>query len=142
MQKQTYSSVIIASILVLLAAISRVAMYPDNFSPMIGMAIFGGAVIKDKRMAFALPLFAMLLSDIMFEVFDIAQGFWGLGQLIGYGIFALITMIAFNLKKFSVLNIAGYSIMSSVIFFVLSNGSFFFIDNPVYHTYTQDLNGF
>lgn len=142
MEKQKYSSIIIASILVLLAAVSRVAMYPDNFSPMIGMAIFGGAVIKDKRMAFALPLFAMLLSDIMFEVFDIAQGFWGLGQLIGYGIFALITVTAFNLKKFSVLNIAGYSIMSSVIFFVLSNGSFFFIDNPVYHTYTQDINGF
>ena len=142
MEKQKYSSIFIASILVLLAAISRVAMYPDNFSPMIGMAIFGGAVIKDKRMAFALPLFSMLLSDVMFEVFDIAQGFWGWGQLIGYGIFGLITVIAFSLKKFTVLNIAGYSLMSSVIFFILSNLSFFIIDNPVYHTYTQDANGF
>jgi hypothetical protein len=142
MEKQKYSLVLIASILVLLAAISRVAMYPHNFSPMIGMAIFGGAVIKDKRIAFALPIFSMLLSDVMFEVFNIAQGFWGWGQLVGYGIFALITVIAFSLKKFTVINIAGYSLISSVIFFILSNLSFFIIDNPVYHTYTQDANGF
>jgi hypothetical protein len=71
MQKQQLSSVLIAVILILLAAISRVVMYPHNFSPMIGMAIFGGAIIKDKRLAFALPLLSMLLSDVMFEVFCI-----------------------------------------------------------------------
>ncbi len=141
MQKQQQLSVLTAVILVLLAAISRVVMYPHNFSPMIGMAIFGGAVIKDKRLAFALPLFSMLLSDLMFEIFNIAPGFWGWGQLVGYGIFALITVLAFNLRKITVLNVAGYSIMSSVIFFVLSNLAFFLIDNPLYHTYTQDANG-
>jgi hypothetical protein len=142
MQKQQLPSILIAVILILLAAISRVVMYPHNFSPMIGMAIFGGAVIKDKRLAFALPLLSMFVSDVMFEVFNIAPGFWGWGQLVGYGIFGLITAIAFNLKKISVVNVAGYSIMSSVIFFLLSNLSFFLIDNPVYHTYTQDMNGF
>lgn len=142
MQKEQTSSVLIAVILILLAAISRVMMYPHNFSPMIGMAVFGGAVIKDKRLAFALPLFSMFLSDVMFEVFNIAPGFWGWGQLAGYGIFALITIIAFSLKKINVWRVAGYSILSSVIFFLLSNLSFFVIDNPVYHTYSNDLNGF
>ncbi len=142
MKKQQLSSLLIAAILILLAAISRVAMYPHNFSPMIGMAIFGGAVIKDKRLAFALPLLSMLVSDFIFEMSDIAVGFWGWGQLIGYGIFGLVTAIAFNMKKVSVFNVAGYSIMSSIIFFLLSNLSFFIIDNPVYHTYTQDLKGF
>lgn len=142
MKKQQYSSVLIAAILILLAAISRVAMYPHNFSPMIGMAIFGGAVIKDKKLAFALPLLSMFLSDAMFEVFNIADGFWGWGQLIGYGIFGLITIIAFSLKRITVLNVAGYSLISSVIFFILSNLAFFIIDNPVYHTYTNDMSGF
>ncbi|MGF2414206.1 MAG: DUF6580 family putative transport protein, partial [Ferruginibacter sp.] len=76
------------------------------------------------------------------EVFNIAPGFWGWGQLVGYGIFALITFFAFTLKKVNVLNVIGYSIASSVIFFVLSNLSFFLIDNPIYHTYTQNFNGF
>ena len=142
MNKQKTFGLIIAAILVLAAAISRVIMYPDNFSPIIGMAIFSGAILQDKRLAFALPLFAMFLSDIMFEAFNIAPGFWGWGQLVGYVILALITIIAFNLKKISVRNIFAYSIMSSFLFYLLPNLSFFLIDNPVYHTYTQDTNGF
>ena len=141
MNKQK-SSVLIAIILVVLAALSRVALYPHNFSPIIGMAVFAGAVIKDKRFAFVLPLFAMLLSDVIFQVSKIAPGFWGMGQVVNYAILGLITIIAFNLKKITVLNVAGYSILSSVIFFILSNSSCFFIDNPVYHLYAQNFNGY
>ncbi len=141
MNKQNKIAIIIAVLLVLAAAVSRVIMYPHNFSPMVGMAIFAGATFTDKRLAFALPLFAMLLSDIMFETFNIAPGFWGWGQLVGYGIFALITVLAFTMKKPSVVKVIGYSLGSSVIFFILSNLSFFLIDNPIYHTYSQDAKG-
>jgi hypothetical protein len=142
MNKQQTSTIILAVILILAAAISRVIMYPDNFSPIIGMAIFAGAVIKDKRLAFVLPIVSMFLSDIMFEVFNIAPGFWGWGQLVGYGILALITFFAFNLKKINVVSVVGFSIASSLIFFILSNLSFFILDNPVYHTYSSDASGF
>jgi len=141
MQKQNRTSIIIAVLLILAAAISRVLMYPHNFSPMVGMAIFAGAIFKDKRFAFILPLASMLLSDILFEVFKIAPGFWGWGQLVGYGIFALITIFAFTLKKINVGSVIAYSLISSVIFFILSNLSFFILDNPVYHTYTQNFSG-
>lgn len=142
MNRQNKTSIIIAVLLVVAAAASRVIMYPHNFSPMVGMAIFAGAVFTNKRFAFALPIFAMLLSDIMFEVFNIAPGFWGWGQLAGYGIFALITIIAFTMKKITAGHVIGYSLGSSVIFFLLSNLFFFLIDNPVYHTYSQNFNGF
>ncbi len=142
MNKQSTSTLIIAALLVVIAAISRVILYPHNFSPIIGMAIFAGAVIKDKRLAFALPIFAMFLSDVLFEVFNIADGFWGWGQLVGYGILALITVIAFSMKKINVLTVAGYSIGSSLLFFFLSNSAFFVFDNPVYHTYPQDFTGY
>lgn len=139
--KQSSLHILLAAILILAAAFSRVILYPDNFSPIIGMALFAGAALKDKRMAFLFPILAMLASDIMFEVSGIAPGFWGWGQLIGYGILALITVMAFSLKKWNVVSIAGYSIGSSLIFFILSNLSFFLIDNRTYHTYTQDLSG-
>ena len=142
MNKQNTSTLIIAVLLIVIAAISRVILYPHNFSPIIGMAIFSGAVIKDKRLAFALPLLSMFLSDVLFEVFNIAPGFWGWGQLVGYGILALITVIAFSMKKINVLSVAGYSIGSSLLFFFLSNSAFFVFDNPLYHTYTQDFNGY
>lgn len=139
--KQNKTNLILAIILILAAAISRVVMYPDNFSPIIGMALFGGAMIKDKRFAFVLPIFAMFLSDLMFQVSGIAIGFWGWGQLVGYGILALITVFAFRLKKVNPVNLVAFSLASSIIFFVLSNLSFFLIDNRIYHTYTQDLAG-
>jgi hypothetical protein len=142
MNKQNTSTLIIAVLLVVIAALSRVLLYPYNFSPIIGMAIFAGAVIKDRRLAFALPLLSMFLSDVLFEVFNIAPGFWGWGQLVGYGILALITVIAFSMKKINVFSVAGYSIGSSLLFFFLSNSAFFVFDNPVYHTYTQDFTGY
>jgi hypothetical protein len=117
-------------------------MYPNNFSPIIGMAIFAGAVIKDRRFAFALPLLAMFLSDILFELFTTAPGFWGWGQLVGYGILALITVIAFSMKKINVLSVAGYSIGASLLFFFLSNSAFFVFDNPIYHLYPNNFNGY
>jgi hypothetical protein len=142
MNKQSTSTLIIAVVLIIAAALSRVFMYPDNFSPIIGMAIFAGAVIKDRRLAFALPIFAMFLSDVLFEVFSIAPGFWGWGQLVGYGILALITIIAFSMKKISVLSVAGYSIGASLLFFFLSNSAFFVFDNPIYNLYPQNFSGY
>ncbi len=139
--KQNTLNIIIASLLVVIAAISRVLLYPDSFSPIIGMAIFAGAIFTDKRLAFALPVFAMLLSDVLFEVSGIAPGFWGIGQIASYAILALITVFAFRLKKLSFLNITKFSLTASVIFFVLSNLFFFLIDNRIYHTYTQDFSG-
>lgn len=142
MNKQNTSTIIIAALLIIVAALSRVFMYPHNFSPIIGMAIFAGAVIKDRRLAFALPLLAMFLSDVLFEVFNIAPGFWGWGQLVGYGILALITLIAFSMKKVTVVKVAGYSIGSSFLFFLLSNSAFFVFDNPIYHLYAQNFYGY
>ncbi len=142
MNKQNGSLLIIAILMILAAAFSRLALYPYNFSPIIGMAVFSGAVIKDKRLAFAMPILAMFLSDVLFELFKVAPGFWGWGQLVGYAILALITVIAFSMKKINIISVAGYSIGASILFFFLSNSSFFVFDNPIYHTYPQSLSGY
>ena len=140
--KTQRSLIIIAVILIVASALSRLALYPYNFSPMIAMALFGGAVLRDKKYAVALPILAMFLSDVLFEVLHIAPGFWGWGQLVGYGIMILITFIGSNIRKVSAVKVGGFSILSSVIFFLLSNSSFFILDNPIYHTYSQDMNGY
>ncbi len=136
--KQRTTLLLIAMVMIVAAALSRVAFYPLNFSPVIAMALFGGAIIKDKKLAFILPLLAMFISDVLFEVTGIADGFWGWGQLVGYGILALITVFGFNLKKISALNVAGFSVASSLIFFFLSNSSVWIFDTT---TYTNDFSG-
>jgi hypothetical protein len=65
----------------------------------------------------------MLLGDIFFEVSGIAQGFWGVGQVVNYAALALVTMLGFTMGKPGVVKVAGYSVASSLIFFFLSNGS-------------------
>ncbi len=62
------SIVITLILLIVVAALYRVI--PDRrmgFAPHIAMALFGGSVVKDKRWAFALPIFSMFLSDLLYQ---------------------------------------------------------------------------
>jgi hypothetical protein len=127
-----------AILLILAAAMSRLILYPVNFSPVIAMALFGGSVIRDKKYAFALPLFAMFISDLLFEVLNIAPGFWGWGQVVSYGILGGITVLGFYLKKRSVGNITLFAVLASLLFFLLSNASVWMFDTTFYK---QNLTG-
>lgn len=97
-------------------------------------------MIKDKKLAFFMPIVSMLLADILFEVSGIAKGFWGWGQVTGYGILALITVLGFYLKKINVLNVVGFSIACSLLFFFLSNSSVWLMDTSGY--YVKNFTGY
>lgn len=49
----------------LTAAAARLIPHPSNVTPIAAMALFGGAYFASKRAAFAVPLAAMLLSDLI-----------------------------------------------------------------------------
>lgn len=134
-QKQTIWVVVA---LVLFTAITRVVLYPFNFSPVIALALFGGACIPDRKLGFLLPVMGMFVSDIIFEVFNIAPGFWGWNQLFHYGLFVLIAFAGSFLKKSAVLNVIGASIGSSLLFFFLSNSMVWLLDNSFY---ARDFSG-
>jgi hypothetical protein len=137
--KQSRSLYIVFIALILFSAFIRVGLYPRNFSPMIALALFGGSVIGDKKFSFALPILAMFLSDLLFEIFNVANGFWGWGQLVNYGLLALITVLGFSLKKINVVNVVGYAVASAVLFFLLSNASVWVFDNGQY--YARSFSG-
>src|SRR5205807_1774528 len=70
-----------------------------GYAPQLAMAVFGAIVIKDKRLAFAIPLFSMFLSDILFEIlyhygFVDYGGFYQ-GQIINYILIGGITLMSF-----------------------------------------------
>lgn len=138
MNKNLNSGIVLAIVLVVLAALSRLALYPHNFSPVIAMALLSGAVIRQRNLAFMLPVAAMLLSDILFEVFNIAPGFWGWGQLVNYLVLVLVTIIGFSLHKMQPLRIAGCAILSSLLFFALSNTAVWMFEPQ---TYSRGFSG-
>ncbi|HSX57643.1 MAG TPA: DUF6580 family putative transport protein [Candidatus Saccharimonadales bacterium] len=102
-------------IFVLAAAILRVLPHAPNFAPIGAMALFSGSYLN-KKTAFALPLAAMVLSDL-FIGFDS----WA-SRLTVYGAFAAITLIGFWLRsRRSVGNIILASLCASVLFFIITN---------------------
>src|SRR5256886_17656815 len=55
---------LLALALIMLAAALRVAPHPWNFTPVGAMALFSGAVLKDRRLAFLVPLVALFAGDV------------------------------------------------------------------------------
>jgi hypothetical protein len=138
--------------LIVIAALYRIIPgRPLGFAPQIAMALFGGAIIKDKKWAFALPLFSMFISDVLYEVLynmnitDI-KGFYE-GQLVNYLLFAGITILGFFIKQSSFVSIFTYSLLGPTLFFLISNGLFWLsggasaINVSTNQLLTKDING-
>lgn len=53
------------SVFVAGAALARLLPHPPNVTPITAMALFGGAYLANRKLAFALPLMAMFLSDLV-----------------------------------------------------------------------------
>ena len=58
------NSIYLALGLVFLLSLSRLIPHPPNFTPILGMAVFSGAIISKRIFAYLVPLLAMLLSDL------------------------------------------------------------------------------
>src|SRR5688500_9326769 len=113
--KLNKSTILAFFLLIIVASLYRVwDGRPFGFAPQIAMAIFGGAMISDKRLAFILPLLSILISDIIY------QGFYS-GQWQMYILYAALTLFGFLMKKKNALNILGFSIGGSLLFFIISN---------------------
>lgn len=113
-------------LLIAVAALYRIVPgRPMGFAPQIAIALFGGAILKDKKWAFALPIFSMLISDVLFEVLyrngvtDMA-GFYQ-GQGVNYLLLAGIVFVGIGMGKVNILKIAAGSVAAPILYFLASN---------------------
>ncbi|HEX3422778.1 MAG TPA: DUF6580 family putative transport protein [Sphingomicrobium sp.] len=99
---------------IFVAAALRLLPHPPNFSPIDSMALFSGAYLGRRAFAFAAPLAALLLSDVVL-------GFYH-GMVTVYATVALIVLIGWWLSsRKTPLRIAAAAVASSVTFFVITN---------------------
>lgn len=114
------------AILIIVASLYRIMPgRPYGFAPQIAIAIFGGAIIKEKKWAFLLPLLSMFVSDALYEVLYInglspIAGFYK-GQITNYLLFGSLTVFGFFIKGFDLKKIALASVSAPTAFFLLSN---------------------
>jgi signal transduction histidine kinase len=125
--KPNRSILISLILLIVVAALYRIIPNrPLGFMPHIAMAIFGGAMIRDKKWAFALPIFSMFISDLMYEVLfrtghGTIPGFYA-GQITNYILFAGLTLVGFLIRsKVNFLRILAASLAAPTLYFLVSN---------------------
>ena len=113
-------------LLIVIASLYRIMPgRPYGFAPQIAMAIFGGAIFKDKKFAFLLPLLAMFVSDCLYQILYMngvgsIYGFYD-GQVLNYILFGGLTIFGFFIKNLNVKKIALASIAAPTAYFLASN---------------------
>lgn len=110
--------------IILAAALFRLVPHWPNFTPVAAIALFGGACLNKRYLAFLIPLTALFISDLILG-FHAMMG-W---VYAGFIITACIGM--FLKKRITPLTVAGASLVSSVIFFLLTNFGAW-IASPIY----------
>ncbi|KPQ00954.1 MAG: hypothetical protein HLUCCA01_03435 [Bacteroidetes bacterium HLUCCA01] len=100
--------------IIVLAAIFRFLPTPPNFAPVAAMAMFGGAYFADRRMAFLVPLAAMLLSDLFL-------GFHGLMWAVYLSFIAMVGIGILVARKKNFFTITAGAISGSILFFLVTN---------------------
>jgi hypothetical protein len=104
----------VIGLMILAAAFSRLIPHPPNFTAVAAMALFGGAYLSSRTAAFALPIAAMFLSDLII-------GFHP-GMYAVYISFILIVAMGMSLRNNKKIgNIFLASVSASVTFFIVTN---------------------
>lgn len=105
----------IVLVIVLIVVGLRLLPHPPNFTPILAIALFGG-VYFSRRIAFALPIAAIVISDIFIGYYEASLMFFV------YGSFLLCVILGFWLKKHKKwYTIGGSAILGAVFFFLISN---------------------
>jgi hypothetical protein len=105
---------ILAAVMIILAAVVRILPHPWNFTPIGAMALFSGAMFRDRRVAFVFPLVALFAGDL----------FVGLHRLmpVVYASFLLSVFIGTWLaNRRGILRIGGAVFLGALQFFLATN---------------------
>ncbi|PCH51831.1 MAG: hypothetical protein COC20_05215 [Cellvibrionales bacterium] len=117
--------ILIATIAVI--ALTRLLPHPPNFSPVVAVALFAGAALADRKLAFLVPMAAMFVADLFIGFHD--------QMVFIYLAMALVVAFGFMLGKNRKPGIlAGSAILGSVIFFILSNTGMWWLSGIYPHS--------
>jgi len=111
-------------LIVLAAAATRLLPHPPNLTSITAVALFGGAYFSSRWLAFAVPLLALALSDLVLGVY------WSWSPMMAfqphmwvqYAAFAGVVLIGMSLRgRADALRVAGATLASAVMFFAVTN---------------------
>ncbi len=94
---------------------SRVIPHPPNFTPVLGMAVFAPYLFREMPVAVALPITAMVISDLLIGFHS--SMFWV------YGCIAVIAAVSYraNMSRPTALKTAATASVATFVFFAVTN---------------------
>jgi hypothetical protein len=102
------------TIMIVSAAVARLLPHPPNVTPIGAMALFAGACFADRRLAYLVPLAALLLSDV-------AIGFHQTMPWV-YASTAITVWLGGSVRRLPTLPVIGAtSLLGTLQFFVVTN---------------------
>ncbi len=105
---------LLALALIVLAAALRIAPHPWNFTPVGAMALFSGAMLRDRRLAFLFPLLTLFLGDIFI-------GFHKLMPVVYASFLVNVAIGLFLRNRRTVPRVACATSLNAIQFFLLTN---------------------
>ena len=96
------------------AAFTRLIPHLPNFTAIGAMALFGGAYFSNKKLAFAVPLIAMFLTDLIIGFHNTI-----IAVYIAFALMVVIGMTMIRKKKTT--NIILATLTATVLFFIITN---------------------
>jgi hypothetical protein len=100
--------------MIAIAAALRLAPHPWNFTPVGAIALFSGAMVRDRRIAFLFPVLVMFATDLTI-------GFNKLSPLV-YASFLVSVAIGRVLnQRRNLLRIGGATFLGALQFFIITN---------------------
>lgn len=116
------------SLIILVIAASLYRIWPERpygFAPQWAMAVFAGAVVKNRKLAILLPLLSMFISDALYQVLYLngvssIPGFYE-GQVLNYVLFGSLVVFGMMIRHINVKNLLAASLAAPSAFFLISN---------------------
>jgi len=124
--------------LIALALAGRVAPHPDNFTPVLAVALFGGAMLSGG-VAYLVPLAAMFASDLL-----LGNSFTGMTVVV-YGCFLVAAALGQWLGRDRTWAKTGFAAVGgSLVFYVVTNFAVWITPGDVHQhaaLYPRTLDG-
>ncbi len=102
-------------ILILLGVLTRILPHSPNFTAVAAVALFSGYYIKNKKLAFAVPIVIMLLSDWKLGFYQ-----WQIMASV-YASFSIVALLGVLIKNKKWYFSLPTSLAGTTIFYVVTN---------------------
>jgi hypothetical protein len=125
--------------LVMAAAATRLFPHPPNFTAVGAISVFAGVYFSRRWTGIAIPLAALLISDLGLSLMWYGGSKWSFAPIFTYALFAFTAVMGMAIRQRpSFGRLMTTSVLAAVVFFVVSNWHVWFAGSGRLYPHTAE----